>query len=420
MAEQGKSKKEGNIYDRIFKENAEGLFLPLVEQELGLKIKSIQAIPNKFARTLERETDFLYQIITEEEEKGILHLEVQTKDDHEIIYRMMEYHALIYRKYKLPIQHVVIYLGQKKSRMRSKLEGKEVFSGFELLSVHELNTTQLLSSQIPEVILLALLSNYEEERTEAVLRHLVKELRAAATSESDFKKYMNQLIILSRLRNLQETTIQTISDMILEYDVEQDFLYKKGIEKGIKEERERLAQEMALLEEAKAVLAEERLRAKKEKAIAEEERERIAQEKAIAEEERERIAQEKAIAEEERERIAQEKAIAEEERERIAQEKAIAEREKEQITEEKFLVEQEKERITQEKAIAEEEREQIAREKEQITEEKFLVEQEKERITQEKVEMIKSLLRLNIMNDEQIAEISNKSIEYIQSVRAEL
>jgi hypothetical protein len=41
--------KEGNLYDKIFKENAERIFLPLIEEALGIRIAKflpLRAIPH--------------------------------------------------------------------------------------------------------------------------------------------------------------------------------------------------------------------------------------------------------------------------------------------------------------------------------------------------------------------------------------
>ncbi len=233
----GNKNREGNLYDRIFKENAEALFIPLIEQELNFKIKSYKALQEKIAKTIEREMDFFYRVITEEDKELLLHIEFQTENDKEMIYRMSEYHGLAFRKYKLPIKHIVIFLGKGKTDMKKELEGKEIFDGFDLISLHKLNTTQLLSSQIPEVILLALLSNYEKEQTESILRLLVRQLKAVCRSEQELSKYLQQLTILSRLRKLEEETTKIIADMPITYDIEQDYLYKQGIEKGIEKEK---------------------------------------------------------------------------------------------------------------------------------------------------------------------------------------
>lgn len=43
----GKQKKEGNLFDKAIKENAEELFLPLVAKQLGVKIISSKLLPEK-------------------------------------------------------------------------------------------------------------------------------------------------------------------------------------------------------------------------------------------------------------------------------------------------------------------------------------------------------------------------------------
>lgn len=95
-----------------------------------------------------------------------------------------------------------------------------------------MNTTQLLSSQVPEIVLLALLSNYEVERTEAVLRLIVMQLKAVSKSETELLKYLKQLVILSRLRTIESLTIKIIEEMPITYDIEKDALYKRGHEQG--------------------------------------------------------------------------------------------------------------------------------------------------------------------------------------------
>ncbi|HHS96174.1 MAG TPA: hypothetical protein ENJ45_06245 [Phaeodactylibacter sp.] len=51
-------KKEGNLYDKIFKENAAQIFMVLVQDQLGVQIKSYQPLKEKMQTTVEREMDF--------------------------------------------------------------------------------------------------------------------------------------------------------------------------------------------------------------------------------------------------------------------------------------------------------------------------------------------------------------------------
>ncbi len=137
--------QKGNLYDRIFKENAESLFIPLIEQELGIKIITYKPLLEKITKTIEREMDFFYHVVTDVHKEILLHLEFQTQDDKDMIYRMAEYHGLAFSKYKIPIQHIVIYLGKGKPGMKTKLKNEERFEGFDLINIHTQSNDQKIT-----------------------------------------------------------------------------------------------------------------------------------------------------------------------------------------------------------------------------------------------------------------------------------
>ncbi len=234
-----KKKQDGNLYDRIFKENAEAIFLPLIQERLNLKIKQYKELPTKLSKTLEREMDFVYEIIKENNQKEILHIEFQTVNDKSMKYRIGEYHALLLTKYKVPIQHVVIYLGKSKINMQKELKEGEIYKGFSLINLHQLNSQELLNSQIPEVIILALLTHTKKEKLEATLRLIVQQLKRLELNNGVIlKKYLDQLTILARMRKFEEETKKILEEMIIQYDIEEDYFYKQGIEKGIEKGKE--------------------------------------------------------------------------------------------------------------------------------------------------------------------------------------
>jgi hypothetical protein len=103
------------------------------------------------------------------------------------------------------------------------------------LNVRSLNTDELLSSQIPEVVLIAVLSNYQPEQAEVVLRSIVMNLKKLVKNKRVLKKYINQLMMLSRLRKIEALTIKITEEMPIHYDYEKDTLYLKGTEKGLEQ-----------------------------------------------------------------------------------------------------------------------------------------------------------------------------------------
>lgn len=231
----GKQKKEGNSFDKAIKENAEELFLPLVAKKLGVKIISSKLLPEKMQTTLEREVDFLRLIKTSKGDEMIIHLEFQTQNNQEMIYRMSEYHGIELRKHKIKIKHFVVYLGMSKVRMKSKLKPEEVFTGFELIHLHELRANDFLSSQIPAEILLTILADFEEKQSERIIRLIIEKLILYCKNENELRKFIKKLTVLSRLRNLDKQTKKIVQIMPITYDITKDSFYQEGLEKGLEQ-----------------------------------------------------------------------------------------------------------------------------------------------------------------------------------------
>lgn len=228
-----KQKKEGNIFDKMLKENAEELFLPLIAKRLGIKIISSKTLPEKIQTTLEREVDLLRLIKTSEGREMIIHVEFQTKGNREMVYRMAEYHGIELRKHKIEIKHFVIYLGKSKTRMKSKLKSEEIFTGFELIHLQELNTDEFLSSQVPSEIMLAILSDFDKKQSERIIRLIIEKLKIYSKDENELRTFLKKLTVLSRLRNLDSQTKKIVRTMPITYDITKDSFYQEGLETGI-------------------------------------------------------------------------------------------------------------------------------------------------------------------------------------------
>jgi predicted transposase YdaD len=177
--------------------------------------------------------DFFYEILPEIGDPFILHLEFESGDNPNMVYRVGEYHGMSLMRRKLPIRHIVIYLGSKTPTMQTQLKPEEVYTGFDLINIHSLDTNELLSSQIPEVVLMAVLSNYDPEQAETVLYAIIRNLKTLIKNKRSLKKYLNQLMMLSRLRQIEALTIKITEDMPIHFDIEKDSLYLKGTQKGL-------------------------------------------------------------------------------------------------------------------------------------------------------------------------------------------
>ncbi len=144
---------------------------------------------------------------------------------------MAEYKALLQRKFELPVRQFVIYLGTKEPQMRTALSEDEQITGFSLRNIHNLPVDQTLASDIPEEIILSILADYPKADAEQVVANIIMRLRTVSTSEASLKKSVQQLLVLSRLRKLDNIARKQVNAMPITYDITQDALYKEGIEK---------------------------------------------------------------------------------------------------------------------------------------------------------------------------------------------
>jgi len=227
----------GQDYDKIIRENITSIFLPLSEKFFGIKIVKSKDLPEKLQTTHEREPDFIKKVWTDKEETFILHIEFQTTDEKEMVYRMAEYKAILQRKFKLPVQQFVIYLGANKPKMKTELNVDEIIKGFQLTNIHEMNAHQILGSEIPEEIILAILGSYAKKDAEIIIKKIIERLHQLTPDQIVFQRYLQQLLVLSRLRKLEVQTNKIIKDMPITYDIKTDGLYKEGKREGKREGR---------------------------------------------------------------------------------------------------------------------------------------------------------------------------------------
>jgi predicted transposase YdaD len=224
-------------FDKILKENVERIVLTLAAKYLGFTIAKIDRIREKL-QLAEREVDFAAIVDTQEGEKFILHLEFQTRSDSLMLLRNAEYHGIWLRQYDLEIKHFVIYLGSPSPNMATELAPGKIYKGFSLVNLHEFDPEKMLASTLPEEVMLAVLSRFEKDQAEVLIRRILWRLGELSTDEKALKKYIRQLTILSRLRKLETQTKKQAEEMPITYDIKTDGLYLEGREEGRKKGQE--------------------------------------------------------------------------------------------------------------------------------------------------------------------------------------
>ncbi len=218
-------------YDKIIKENIEEIILPLAEKLLNIHPEKLEEIADDLQRTLERKPDFLKKVVHQNSKKDyILHIEFQVANDLEMKYRMHEYYALLHRKYKINVLQVVFYIGDKKCTMTTKLDLLNLSFSYNLYSLKDISYKKFINSDKPEEVILAILANFENEKSEKIIELIFDRIEATTKQNLEREKIVKQLEILSTLRKLQSKIINQLQRMPFTYDIKNDIRYQQGRE----------------------------------------------------------------------------------------------------------------------------------------------------------------------------------------------
>lgn len=235
-------KEKGNVFDKILKENIKTMIKPLAEELLKAPIKSIKPLPTKMQTTLEIESDDFNLVEMMDGKKIILHLEFEIRPTKNMVYRIGEYHAVNQRKYELPIKHFLIDLCKEKIPIRTQLRPEEIYKGFTHVRIYDQPAEQYIASDIPEIVIMAVLGGFADNRKNEIVQAIIMRLQALVNDKRKMKKYIDQLFMFGRIRNLGNILTKNFEDMTsFNYDITKDGLYLRGVQKEKKKaEKEKI------------------------------------------------------------------------------------------------------------------------------------------------------------------------------------
>ncbi len=230
------NRSEANKYDKIIKENLIRAVPGLMLIFAGLVITGMRPVNVELQKTKEAKADFIAIITDDTGRELVLHIEFQVENDSKMRYRMFEYKGFLIRQYeRAQVLQYVIFLGENPPTMETHLSDADLSFRFHLDWLRDINYRELLKTETPELIILALLADFETAPPELVAEQVFEKLKEFAETELEFQRFTNQLRVISNLRNLQPL-IDNLMLKISKYFVEErDPLFKKGIEQGIEQ-----------------------------------------------------------------------------------------------------------------------------------------------------------------------------------------
>lgn len=229
-----------NHYDRILKEIFEQILRGDTEVFSAYRAENLQRLDTRLTGTYERELDNLYTVNPGTAHAFLVHFEFQSANDPAMLARMQLYHSLLYKRYQLPVRHVVIYLGAPPARMPAELPPQMVFQGFELVSLREFPLAQFLGSELPEEVVLGIFGDFGQVNEKEGLVKILERLQKLGISENQLRKSLAQLGKLSRLRKLNGELKEVIEKMpiVYPYNIEEDAFFIEGEARGFEKGEE--------------------------------------------------------------------------------------------------------------------------------------------------------------------------------------
>ncbi len=194
-----------------------------------------ELLPTNFPST-ELRVDFLARL----EDESILHIEFQSFNDTNMPFRMLRYYLAILERYpSSPIKQLLVYVGNRKLRMKSRLRIRNLSFSYEILDIRQIDCKVLLESPDPMDRLLACLCKVEDEVY--LIEKLIKTMESM--NEEERKDYLLKALTLTELRpNLRIKLTEEVKPMPIvvrpediklpKRKLRKDILYRLGLEEG--------------------------------------------------------------------------------------------------------------------------------------------------------------------------------------------
>ena len=175
----------------------------------------------------------------------LVQMECQSTNDLLIPLRMAEYSLGAYRQYgQFPLQ-LVLYVGRRRLRMPQRLP--EPFESFRytLIDLREIDGAPLLASAEPSDNVLSILTRLSNRR------RAVKQIVSKIAEEQNPEQrsfYLEALLVLAGLRNLEEQVEEEAKKVPVFYDILENKVlgreYKRGRQEGWQEGERALLRRM--------------------------------------------------------------------------------------------------------------------------------------------------------------------------------
>jgi predicted transposase/invertase (TIGR01784 family) len=227
--------------DIISKEILKSLALDMAKVLFKLQVTSTEIIETEHQRVEERRADLIAKV-KEKGEESIIHVEIQNNNQKRMPWRMLRYLTDIKDSYpEMEIRQYLIYIGKDMLTMPNGIQQKRLSYSYEIVDMHDVDCQSLIEQDTPDALALAILCDFKDKPERDIVRLLLKRLhKLVAGNETQFRKYLYMMEVLSTNRNLKQI-IKEEEKMLSQvkyselpsYEIGWECGMEKGMQKGI-------------------------------------------------------------------------------------------------------------------------------------------------------------------------------------------
>ena len=194
------TKQSAQQYDITVKELLQAAPPKLLQLLMGKQ--PVEILTVEFPKVRMRRPDF----VARTESGDIEQLEVQSDNDDDMEWRMLDYYPLLRKLFGRPPIQRVLYIGQKPLKMAGRIDEPNLQFRYEVIDLREIDAEVLLKSKSVEDRIMAILCHADNEQRK--IRRILQSLTPLPAKIQGDK--VVQLLVLSRLRGLTDMVTQEV------------------------------------------------------------------------------------------------------------------------------------------------------------------------------------------------------------------
>jgi predicted transposase/invertase (TIGR01784 family) len=200
-------------FDLSLKSALVGLEKSFIKAFLNIEVNDVEELNVEFPKIEEKEADYLFKAKLQNTKEIIVHIEFQATNHKDMHFRMLRYLTEIYKKYKLPILQLVLYIGDDKMSMKNEISfdllDTKIDYSYKIINIQELDCDRFINSHDSDMVIMAILCNLKDKDKNKVINTIIQRLNDINRDDNNsFKNSLLKLEILSELRNLEDIVKQ--------------------------------------------------------------------------------------------------------------------------------------------------------------------------------------------------------------------